>query len=371
MVIQLDPHTGDQWPRGGQCPGGRWLAGSAQLLLGPLEASPRDPPGSPAPKLTRPSSGAVPAAHWHLGLSTRRGPRSLPCRPGGEHTGTPGSVSSHRKRPAPGWAGIQTPERVASEGGVACGRAPAGRVMGTAGPTRGAASAPHSALTCGGSVTSREEPRQGWHQSGCCPAVPVSVGARGRLGPQSWAFWGPGAAGTHKPRSESWAWRPRGARGPWWSCWSGASCQAVLPRCADGAGVSLASLHRWERSSPSALGVSLNPRRHCTAGAPVFSHEHFTSEEPGGEQPARSYANPKHLFLLASPDFIHLTRPPGGGLRRSFRGGGTRWRKQGGGPAPHCHRDEGTVRASVPGAGPGISVKALESPLSGLSGLGS
>lgn len=221
-------------------------------------------------------------------------------------------VSSHRKRPAPGWAGIQTPERVASEGGVACGRAPAARVMGTAGPTRGAASAPHSALTCGGSVTSREEPRQGWHQSGCCPAVPVSVGARGRLGPQSWAFWGPGAAGTHKPRSESWAWRPGGARGPRWSCWSGASCQAVLPRRADAAGVSLASLHRWERSSPSALGVSLNPRRHCTAGAPVFSHEHFTSEEPGGEQPARSYANPKHLFLVASPDFIHLTRPPAG-----------------------------------------------------------
>lgn len=62
-------------------------------------------------------------------------------------------------------------------------------------------------------------------------------GARGCLGAA--------AAGTHKPRGESWSWWARGARGPWWSGWSGGSCQAILPRSASGAGVTLVSLHRW------------------------------------------------------------------------------------------------------------------------------
>lgn len=248
-------------------------------------------------------------------------------------------VSSHRKRPAPGWAGIQTPERVDSEGGVAGCRAPAGQVMGTAGQTRGAASAPHSALTRGDSVTSREEPRQGWHQSGCCPAVPVSVGARGHLGPQSWAFWGPGAAGTHKPRSKSWAWRPGGARGPWRSWWSGASCQAVLPRRADGAGVSLASLHRWERSSPLALGVSLNPRHHCTVGAPVFSHENLTSEEPGGQTASQELHKPQAPLSFGLTGLHPLNAKTTNKTPRRAPetllpgGGGLRWRKQGRGPS--------------------------------------
>ena len=88
------------------------------------------------------------------------------------------------------------------------------------------------------------------------PAVPVSVGAR-------W-HGEPGVAGTHKPCGESWAWGPRGARGPWWACGSGGSCQAMLPRSADGARVSLASLCRWRKLTPSASGVAKTP------GIPAF-----------------------------------------------------------------------------------------------------
>ena len=73
--------------------------------------------------------------------------------------------------------------------------------------------------------------------------------------------------------------------------------QGVLPgrapqACRWGRGLPCFPAQVGEKVITSALRVSLNPRRHCTAGAPVFSREHFTSEEPGGEQPARSYANP-------------------------------------------------------------------------------
>lgn len=78
---------------------------------------------------------------------------------------------------------------------------------------------------------------RGWRhrQSGC--------GARGCLGAA--------ATGTHKPCGESWSRWPRGTGGPWWSGWSGGSCQAILPRSASGAGVTLVSLHRWgDRTFP-------------------------------------------------------------------------------------------------------------------------
>lgn len=73
--------------------------------------------------------------------------------------------------------------------------------------------------------------------------------ARGSLQPVSASGWrpegSPGAFHVVKPCSQSWSWGPGGAGGPWWSCWSRRSCQAVLPRSTNGAGVPLGSLRSW------------------------------------------------------------------------------------------------------------------------------
>lgn len=58
----------------------------------------------------------------------------------------------------------------------------------------------------------------------------------------------PGAFHVIKPCGESWSRGPREPGGPWRPrrpSWSGGSCQAVLARSANGAGVSLASLRSW------------------------------------------------------------------------------------------------------------------------------
>lgn len=112
------------------------------------------------------------------------------------------------------------------------------------------------------------------------PAVTVSVGVRRHAEP--------GAAGTHKSRGESWAWGPGGTRWPWRACGSRGSCQAVLPRSADGARVSLAALCRWRMLSPSVPSVA-KPQATQHSGCPGVILPMFYSEK---SEPSRGCANP-------------------------------------------------------------------------------
>lgn len=104
----------------------------------------------------------------------------------------------------------------------------------------------------------------------------------GSWGAHTQAFWGPGAAGTHKACGQCWSWGPRearGAGGPRWSCWSRGSCHAVLPVRPHGAGVPPASLHRWEEEChhPQTSGSWLNPESATVSPThPRFLMELFT-----------------------------------------------------------------------------------------------
>lgn len=212
-------------------------------------------------------------------------------------------VSSHRKRPSPRPARGPRPSRASR----VC-RLPAGRGHGdTAGRTPGALSTPFSALgpTCpscwaaqpqltrGGSATSRERPRQRRCQLGCCPAGLVSVGARGRLGPQS-GLSGARSGCYSQTRRQVLGLEVRGARGALVVL----LVRGPLPGRGSqerrrGRGLPCFPVRGADKVTSWPLGCGKSP------GAPASSQVRFTPERPGASGPGAMRA-PQHLFPLPS-----------------------------------------------------------------------
>lgn len=134
-------------------------------------------------------------------------------------------------------------------------------------------------------------------------------------------FLGPEVAATHKPGGKSWAWRSGGPGGPWWSCWSGDPYQAGVPRSADGAGVSLASLCGGQTRSPLGPWGVGKARVHLRVLRCVL---HLKGRGRAGLE----RCEPRSISFLCLPGLHPLnTKPP------SMRGrGGLCWRERVWGP---------------------------------------
>ena len=137
------------------------------------------------------------------------------------------------------------------------------------------------------------------------PAVPVSVGVRRHREP--------GAAGTHKPCGESWAWGPGGPAGP------GAPARPCSPGAPMGPGSPLLPCAGGESCHPQ-LRVSLNPRHPSILGALAPSCVCFPLKSQGTNSPPGAAQIPWHLCADPTrPCPLNMEPPPSESPRRCLR----------------------------------------------------